>query len=79
MPTVTILEVTVVPFTVKVAKALNVTGAGVGDSVPMVNGMPCIVSVLWVQPDSIVVVPCTSKVQVTDELMSFPLWSFANK
>ncbi len=77
--TVTVFEVTVVPFTVKVATASSVTGAAVGVSVPTVNICPCVSGVPFVMPLSAVEVPCTVKVQVTDPLMSFPLWSFASK
>jgi len=77
--TVTVLEVTVVPFTVKVATTFRFTGAPVGDSVPTVKGWPPGSGVPRVIPVSTVDVPCTVKVQaVIDPLMSFPLWSFAN-
>ncbi len=76
--TVTVLEVTVVPFTVKVATTFSFTGAAVGDRVPTVNGWPPGPGVPRVIPVSTVDVPCTVKVQVTDPLMSFPPWSFAN-
>jgi hypothetical protein len=73
---VTACELTVFPFTVKLATTLSVYGAvAVGVKVPIVNTSPPLVPAVPVIPVS--VVPFIVKVQVTEALMSVPPWSFA--